>query len=423
MSQVCVIGMGYVGLTLAAAFAKKGHNVIGIERSKELVAKINSSQVPFVDQGLEETLQKVLKESKLTITSTLDEVSASFDFVIIAIGTPISEKLHTDISNFSDIPSQLEGHISPNCVVILRSTIPVGTTRKLGEMFRSEGLNVDVSFCPERTVEGIALNELFVLPQIVSGENARSLENVTELFLSITPDIVPVANLETAELVKLCSNMWRDYTFAFSNELFRLTQNFTIDVHELIDAANHNYLRNQIPKPGGVGGPCLTKDTYIFNQSIGNMENIFTHAREVNAGFPKEVARVLGQGDLVTGNVGICGWAFKGNPPTSDIRFTPTLEIFKEVTSFSQTKKFYGWDPEPINVSELPDNLEYIANFADLLPICDTLIIANNHPFFSSQIFAEMIEESKKPLTLIDLWNVVPDLRNITNRVVTLGEL
>ena len=290
-------------------------------------------------------------------------------------------------------------------------------------MFRSEGLNVDVSFCPERTVEGIALNELFVLPQIVSGENARSLENVTELFLSITPDIVPVANLETAELVKLCSNMWRDYTFAFSNELFRLTQNFTIDVHELINAANHNYLRNQIPKPGGVGGPCLTKDTYIFNQSIGNMENIFTHAREVNAGFPKEVARVLRQGDLVTGNVGICGWAFKGNPPTSDIRFTPTLEIFKEIASFSQTEKFYGWDPEPINVSELPDNLEYIDNFADLLPICDTLIIANNHPFFSSQIFAEMIEESKKPLTLIDLWNVVPDLRNITNRVVTLGEL
>jgi UDP-N-acetyl-D-mannosaminuronic acid dehydrogenase len=423
MSQVCVIGMGYVGLTLAAAFAKKGHDVIGIEKSKELVAKIDSSQVPFVDQGLEETLRQVLTESKLTITSNLDEVTTSFDFVIIAIGTPITENLHTDISNFSDIPSQLKAHISPNCVIILRSTIPVGTTRKIGEMFRAEGLNVDVSFCPERTVEGIALNELFVLPQIVSGENAKTLEKVTQLFLSITPDIVPVANLETAELVKLCSNMWRDYTFAFSNELFRLTQNFAVDVHELIDAANYKYLRNQIPKPGGVGGPCLTKDTYIFNQSIGNVENIFTHAREVNAGFPREVAGVLRRRGLLSGNLGICGWAFKGNPPTSDIRFSPTLEIFREVASFSQNATFYGWDPEPINVSDLPDDLEYVDSFEDLLPTCGTMVIANNHPFFSSQIFVDMIEESKKPLTVIDLWNVVPDFKNSNVRLFTLGEL
>lgn len=423
MSQICVIGLGYVGLTLATAFAKRGHTVFGVERSQGMVDKILSTKPPFLDEGLQESLHETIGKGLLKIASSLENIEVKFDFIVIAIGTPISEESKIDMSNFESMPEQLRNNLSASSVLILRSTIPIGTSRTLKAIFDSGEINIGVAYCPERTVEGVALKELYTLPQVVSADNPEILSKVIQLFSTITDDVVPVSTLETAELVKLASNMWRDYTFAFSNEMFKFARTFEVDIIEMINASNYKYSRNQIPSPGGVGGPCLTKDTYIFNQSIGTSDNLFSEARKINSRFPSMVIESLGERGLIKGSVGILGWTFKGTPATTDIRFSPTLDFLEEINKISWVNQIYGWDAEEIEIVQLPASVVFLNRLDELLSKCDSLVIANNHAFFGSTAFVKLIEETKNSLTIFDLWNMIPKIQSQNHQIYTLGEI
>jgi nucleotide sugar dehydrogenase len=275
------------------------------------------------------------------------------------------------------------------------------------------GFDFHLSFAPERTAEGRALKELRSLPQIVGGYNRDSLEATAALFRDLTPMIVKVDSLEAAEMAKLLNNSFRDYIFAFSNQCAKIANEFNIDIFKTIEAANNGYVRDPIPYPSpGVGGPCLTKDPYIFAtgaQAIENGGEIFTHGRTVNESmiyyvFNKivEQLNVLGK-RLDSCNILICGLAFKGYPETSDLRNSPSIEVanlFK-----GKVKNLYGHDPIagdedlshygliPVNIPE---------GFNDI----DVVLFLNNHKKFEKISVFEMTRKMNDLPIVFDGWNI-----------------
>jgi len=424
MSEVCVVGLGYVGLTLSVALAKKGNSVTGVDSSVLAVNKISSGVSPFYDSGLSEALNQVLADSSFNVRNNTSNIQNKFDFIIIAIGSPLSSDRTTDLNNFLEILDGIQGLISDSSILILRSTIPVGTSRLLQNHLFRLGISCKVAFCPERTIEGRAYMELFELPQVVSGYDDSTVDKAGQLFKTLTDKIVNVQTLETAELVKLASNMWRDYSFSFANELFMSTENLPINIIEVINAANLHYPRSAIPLPGAVGGPCLTKDTYIFSQSISRNEHLFANARIVNENFPRAVVSRLKF--RTEESIGIIGWAFKGNPRTTDLRFSPTLnyldlilELMPKVTSIK------AWDPESIDTDQRPLNVEWCDSFSELLATSSSIIVANNHPYFKSDDFLDLLALHGENLTIADLWGLIPKDRvlNQNIEILDLGDI
>jgi nucleotide sugar dehydrogenase len=262
--------------------------------------------------------------------------------------------------------------------------------------------------------------ELFELPQVISGYDVSTADRAGQLFKTLTSTIVNVQTLETAEMVKLASNMWRDFSFSFANELFMSTENLHIDITEVISAANLHYPRSAIPFPGAVGGPCLTKDTYIFSQSISNNAHLFASARIVNENFPRAVVNRLKF--ATQGSVGIIGWAFKGEPRTTDLRFSPTLDYLDLILKLTPKEiSIKAWDPESIDIDKRPSNVEWCDSLSELLTNSNSLIIANNHPYFRSDEFFELIASHSGNLTIADLWGLISKDRVFNKNIELLN--
>jgi nucleotide sugar dehydrogenase len=225
-------------------------------------------------------------------------------------------------------------------LVILRSTVPVGTTRKrcLPKLEEISGLkggyDFHLVFAPERTIEGNALKELKTLPQIVGGLTPDCVQFASGLFQIITPSIVRVENLEAAEIIKLVNNTFRDTVFAFANDVAQLCHEQNLNAFEVISAANEGYPRNPIPLPSpGVGGICLFKDPILYQVSKTYEGGFGKVSRDVNSRMVPTVVddfiQFTQKNKIQNKKVFIIGLAFKGMPETSDIRLSPSLDLFE----------------------------------------------------------------------------------------------
>jgi hypothetical protein len=153
--------------------------------------------------------------------------------------------------------------------IYLRSTVPVGTTVKIHNAIQSSSRDdIKIFYAPERTAEGVALKELDSLPQIIGSPESTNLKIGADMLSTLGFEIIETTNSETAEFIKLMCNIWRDSTFAISNEFAIIAESLNLDVFEIIEKANFQYPRATVPKPGPVGGPCLSKDTYILFESL-----------------------------------------------------------------------------------------------------------------------------------------------------------
>ncbi|MBQ9487963.1 MAG: hypothetical protein IJU91_09230 [Selenomonadaceae bacterium] len=216
----------------------------------------------------------------------------------------------------------------------------MGTTRKiilplLAELTGKSAEEIFVGMCPERTVEGKALDELKNLPQIVSGNNSTALEKCTQLFGKITSTVLAANSLEEAELAKLYCNTYRDITFAIGNAFCLAAQSFGVNGADVIKLANSGYSRAGILSPGFVAGPCLEKDAYILTNNMPESESkkFILTARKISESLEDVVV------DWVTRHVEnssnkplvLSGMAFKGRPETSDLRGSSSVNIARKL--------------------------------------------------------------------------------------------
>ena len=336
---LAIYGMGFVGVTLAAAFASRGISVIGVDTNKKIIEQLEQGIPHVFEPRLEELLKRSINIGNISFASDAEKIIA--DFHIIAVGTPVDDG-QVNFSSLEEVAKTISRNLKVGDTVVIRSTVPVSTSRqKILPILEKSGLKVgesiNLAFCPERTVEGNAIKELFELPQIVGGATDECTAKSSSLFRNLTPSIVEVETLEAAELVKLVNNSFRDLSFAFSNALTLVADQFNLDTHKLILASNDGYPRDRIPKPSpGVGGYCLTKDPFIyahFGTSLGHAK-LANIGRKINSSVIDLIFSyimdfiIFSKTSAAQVKVTILGMAFKGLPETNDLRGSTSVELY-----------------------------------------------------------------------------------------------
>lgn len=419
--EVCVIGVGHVGLTLAVVLADLGFHVAGVDVRDEYIGSLKEGRAGFYEKGLEPLLRFHLKRNNLKFTTKICDVDANV--FIIAVGTPVDGQTNKANNDFiKKAALDLGKVLKKEDLVIMRSTVTVGTTRNavLPILEKESGLQAGkdfyLVFAPERVVEGNAIEEIKTIPQIVGGINRRSVQEATGILQTISPSVIILDSLEAAEMVKLINNTYRDYSFAFANKVALLCEELGLDSVKLIKAASEGYSRNPVPLPSpGVGGYCLTKDPYLMAEVATNNNQdpaIFLQSRKINDEMPQFIAKkissflVKNNGKTKEIKVYIVGFAFKGYPETSDMRGSPAVDVLNLLSAkFDGQLDLYGYDPviKPRALERI--NVKFAA-FKEGFVDAHAVLIMNNHPDFMKMDIYNLVDSMRKPSIFFDGWQI-----------------
>ena len=312
LDVVVVGGCGHVGLPLALALADCGYKVGIDDLDAAKVALVKSGNVPFLENGADALLKRLLPTGRLELASDPRTVSRT-DTVILVIGTPIDEFMNPSVRIFDKVIDDLAPNLNKGSLIVLRSTVFPGTTESVERRLRSSGVEADVAFCPERIAEGHALEELRTLPQLVGTTSDRAFNKASALFERLGVSVVRTTPLE-AELAKLLTNTWRYMKFAIANQFFQIAHRSGLDYNRVLDATRHDYPRAaDLPGPGFAAGPCLLKDTMQLSAFTPDHFPMGQAAMQINEGLPNYIVDTLNSRQSLQGRtVGILGMAFKG---------------------------------------------------------------------------------------------------------------
>lgn len=412
--NVCVMGLGYVGLTLATVMAEVGFRIRGVEIKDEILARLQQGEPHFFEPGMAPRLKKVFHDGRITFSKNIPAGSLSTVY-IITVGTPLDPYGKVRMDMIENVAQEVAQALKDGDLVIMRSTVKIGTTRNFVlPILQKSQVKFDLAFCPERTLEGQALSELRYLPQIVAGDTPAAAVRAAQLFQFLTPTVVRVSDAETAEMIKLMDNSSRDVNFAFANEVARICSAVGIDASEVIKAGKLGYARTNIAWPGPVGGPCLEKDPYILAEGLqlyGIQPELIITARRLNERQPEEVISYLANilksqpGFPERPIISLLGLAFKGRPATDDLRGTMARPIYTMAQHYFPQAEFRGYDPV-VKLEQIRDfGLAPCPTLEQAMQGASLVLIMNNHPVFSEMIIENLAILMARPGLVYDFWN------------------
>lgn len=426
--QVGIVGLGYVGLTLATALAEANVRVLGVEKRGDVVDLTNSGVPHFAETGLEHVLQRVVRDG-VFVASTTFPADATCDTYIISVGTPLGNDGAVRFDFLEHATQEVAEHMTDGALVILRSTVKVGTARDVvAPILAATGKRFSIAMCPERTLEGNAMTELRTLPQIVGADDRAVRDRAASLFSKLTKIIIQVSSLEAAEIIKLVDNTYRDIQFGFANEVARACECFNVSAYEVIQSGKQGYSRTNVPMPGLVGGPCLSKDPHILSQSLAGagIELEITRAgRLVNERQPEETVGFIDE-ELKRRRIrddapiALLGVAFKGVPETDDLRGAMSLKVIDAIKAVRPAAPIRLFDPvigrDQLS-GALPDHAAF-DSIEDAISGSSVAIIANNHPALGRVGPKRMAETMLADAFIYDYWNHFSSLpRNETAEI------
>ncbi len=335
--ETCVIiGLGYIGLPTSVVVARTGIKVVGVDISPRVVELVNAGHCPIKEPHLPEALAELVADGRITAQA---EPSPG-DVYIIAVPTPFTGGYKPDLSYVEAATRSIAPMLRKGNLVIVESTIPVGTTEQVARWIevlrpdltvarRSSASMPDilVAHCPERVLPGQMLKELVENDRIIGGVCQASAQAGQAFYQRFVTGSCLVTDARTAELCKLSENSFRDLNIAFANELAEICEDFGIDVWELISLANH-HPRVNILKPGpGVGGHCIAVDPWFIVSALGEKARLIREARWINSGRPRQIVRKVLEWieKKKVSSVGCFGLAYK--PDVGDLRESPAVEI------------------------------------------------------------------------------------------------
>jgi len=334
--DVCVIGGGgHVGLPFALICADSGLSTVIYDVDREKVRQIRSGVMPFLEEGAEEMLGRVLGSGRLVVEDRPDLISQC-RFLVMIIGTPVDEHLNPTFAAIDRALLAARGFLRDGQVLILRSTVYPGTSQRVRRLLADWGLDVALACCPERVAQGYSLREFRELPQIVSAFDPETLEAVRGMFGRFARELVEMNPME-AELCKLMTNAWRYIQFATVNQFYMLATDRDVDFERILHGCRHNYPRMAgMPGPGFAAGPCLVKDTMQLAAFSHNHFMLGHAAMLVNEGLPSHLVEMARkQVDLAAATVGILGMAFKAG--SDDPRDSLSYKLRKLVALEART--------------------------------------------------------------------------------------
>ena len=421
--RIGIVGLGYVGLTLAIAAADSGFDVYGTEINHKILASLKDNHAHFHETGLDSLIAKHNGTNFHAAESF--PTDKHFDAFIITVGTPLMSGTHEpNLGYIRQAVQSIRNVYDGSQLVILRSTVSVGTTKSIIVPFLQDICGkpeVFVSMCPERTVEGRAIEELTHLPQIISGNNTHALEMAEDIFTRITLHVLKADSTEEAELAKLFCNTYRDMHFAVGNAFCLAAQTFGLDGIHAIRLANEGYSRANIAVPGFVAGPCLEKDAYILAHNMPECpsRDFILEGREISSSLEDSAAEWVKR--KVSGKtIALSGMAFKGRPETSDLRGSPSVNIARKLYAMGYELRLHDFAAYPDEMESL--NLGRVCNtLKEACEGADAVMILNNH-----EKYIDLTREDlgSNEILVLDSWQVcgkITDSYTLGNMLLTEG--
>ena len=395
--DVCVVGLGYIGLPTAAIIARGGCKVLGIDVSQKVVDTINRGEIHIEEVDLDGLVQGVVSRGLLSASTTV----APADVFVIAVPTPFDKDHAPDISYVLAAAGSVAPVLKAGDVVILESTSPVGTTEKLRDLIAElrpdlkipgisrETPDISIAYCPERVLPGKILEELTNNDRSIGGITPRCARKALAFYKRFVRGTCVTTDARSAEMTKLVENAYRDVNIAFANELSMVADRMGLDVWEVIRLANRHPRVNILSPGPGVGGHCIAVDPWFIVHGAPEETPLIRTARGVNDGKIRHVIRKAEA--LVAAHpearVACLGLAFKAN--IDDFRESPARlvagTLARKFGSRIQVVEPYA--------AELP--IEFTDTGATLIDIdtaleeCDILVVLVDHDVFRVVPLAE----------------------------------
>ncbi len=389
--RIAILGLGYVGLPLALAFAEAGHTVIGYEISQERVALVNAGY-SYIDDIASERLAAVVEQRCLLATSEPADLRSA-SAVIICVPTPLTKQRIPDMRWVEHAAKVIAGELQPGQLIVLESTTYPGTTNELlVPILETSGLTAgtdfSVAFSPERVDPGATSSSGFNIrntPKIVGGLTTACTDRAVALYGSVVDQVVPVNSPHIAEMAKLFENIFRNVNIALVNELTMLCHKMDLNVWEVLDAAGTKPFGFMKFSPGpGVGGHCIPVDPFYLTwkaREYGVHTRFIELAGEINDSMPSYVvsritdALNVQQKSLNGSSILAIGVAYK--PNISDIRESPALRVLEELIQVGAAVRFH--DPHVAQVSIANEALYSVPLTAAEIADADCVVILTDH--------------------------------------------
>jgi UDPglucose 6-dehydrogenase len=413
--RIVMIGAGYVGLVSGVCFSEFGFNVACVDIDQARIDRLNRGEVPIYEPGLDELIHRNREAGRLTFTNALEPALAEADVVFIAVGTPSRRgDGEADLGYVHAAARQIAAAMRPETVVVIKSTVVVGTCRAVREIIAAErpGVPFSVASNPEFLREGSAIEDFMRPDRVVVGVEDARAERVMRrlyrpLYLRETPMVV--TSLENAELAKYASNAFLAMKVTFINEMANLCEKVGGNVQDVARAMG---LDNRIgPKflhaGPGFGGSCFPKDTRAFaatGRRFGAPQHLVETVIEVNEARKEDMAERILQavGDPQGKTVGVLGLAFK--PNTDDIREAPSLAIIEMLKQAGVHVQVH--DPEAMDGAKATlDGVRYCDSPYEVGHGADAVVLVTEWNSYRA-LDLKVLSERMRGRLLIDLRNV-----------------
>jgi len=412
MKQICVIGVGYVGLVTGACFADLGNRVIALDINEQRIEGLKKGLMPIYEPGLEELVKRNVKAGRLSFTTSYTEALEGTEFAFIAVGTPSAVNGEADLQYVAAAASSIAENMTAPLVIINKSTVPIGTGDWVADIVtqhQPKTVEFAVVSCPEFLREGSAIGD-FISPHrtVIGSLHREAAEKVAQLHLPLRAPIL-ITDLRTAEMIKYASNAFLATKISFINEVADICEALGADVKEVAAGMGYDKRIGSAMLDAGLGwgGSCFPKDVKalaFMAEEQGLDPRILHSVMEVNYDRRKEVVEHVEAllGGLKGKTIGLLGLAFK--PNTDDMREAPSIDI---VAGFIQAgAAVRAFDPVAMEVARgLLPAVEMYADPYEMARGCDALVVITEWNEFK-QLDLEQIKGLLKQPVIFDGRNI-----------------
>lgn len=410
---ITFIGHGYVGLVSASVFADLGNTVWVIGHTKEKIENLKRGIIPIYEPGLEEIVKRNIKAKKIFFTLDFDKAISQSSIVFLAVGTPPKDNGDADLSTIFEVAKKLAPYLNGYTVVATKSTVPVGTNKKIKEIInqlKPQKAEFDIASVPEFLREGQAILDTQSPDRVVIGTDSKKAETLLiELHKSIDGKYI-LTNVETAEMIKYAANAFLATKISFANSIAHLSELMETDGLKVLEAVGlDKRIGSFFLSPGaGFGGSCLPKDIKaLINiaKTKGYEFGLLKEVNEVNNQSAKRIVekskKLLG-GNLKGKTIAVLGLSFK--PNTDDMRDAPSIEIIGGLKKGGAKIKAY--DPIAMeNAEKILKGITFSKDCYQAVEDADLLIILTEWNEFRQLDLLEIKKLMRKP-SIVDGRNI-----------------
>ncbi|MBW2063396.1 MAG: UDP-glucose/GDP-mannose dehydrogenase family protein [Deltaproteobacteria bacterium] len=413
--NICIVGVGYVGLVTGTCFAEFGNNVICVDKDEERIEALKKNKIPIFEPGLEEMVRRNQSAGRLDFTVEVAEAVEKSLVIFIAVGTPSDSSGFANLEYVYQVAKTIGELMKGYKIIVTKSTVPVGTGKEIREIIannQKEKIAFDVVSNPEFLREGSAIEDFLRPNRVVIGTDSEQAKAIMKdlyspLYLIETPFII--TNVETAEMIKYASNAFLATKISFINEMANICELVGADVHQVAKGMGlDGRIGQKFLHPGpGYGGSCFPKDTRAIvklAESHGYQFKIVKSVIEVNE---EQYKRMVNKAKKVMGaledkHLGVLGLTFK--PNTDDIRESPAIKIIGELQR--EGARISAFDPAGMeNARKILRDVTFVQDIYDVAIGADALIIITEWNQFRFLDWSRVKSLLRSP-TVIDFRNI-----------------